>query len=225
VATRGERLGTAANVAVIAAAAFLLLRPTGPVGARVAEWNRGRALKAFIDDHWATIQIGSRLDTMSAPIEIVEFSDYECAFCRRQHLSLMAIINDRQLGGIAFRHLPLPSLHARADGAARSAICAEAQGHFLAMHNQLMKSEAWMVDSNWVREAEAAGVPNLAAFGKCRSSPETTARIAADAEMAAKLGIRGTPSFIAKGTRYPGLIHDTTYVRLATRSTAAVRTP
>ncbi len=64
------------------------------------------------------------------------------------------------------------------------------------MHDQLYSSDEWISDANWWREASRAGGSDSLAFRACHGSPETTAVLVADREMAAQLGIRATPSFV-----------------------------
>ena len=165
---------------------------------------------------WERIAGRSRLDSTQSPVAIVEFSDYECPFCRQQHLSLTPIVNDPRLGGVAFRHLPL-AIHKNARGAALSVICAEEQGRFRELHDQLFRTDAWIADSNWTREAVAAGVGDTIAFRTCRISEKAVARLQEDMQLARELNVAGTPSFLYASGFYEGILSDTTILRIASR--------
>lgn len=211
------RLGAVADLAVIGLVAWVLLRPSGPVGGALARWKAERAVRQRINSDWAQIASGPRLDTTASAVALVEFSDYECPFCRSQHGLLKRVIGDSRGGGVVFRHLPLP-IHKNALHAALSAVCAEEQGRFREMHDRLFETEAWMTDANWRREASAAGVPDLVAFSNCLSSTEATARIRTDAALARDLGISGTPSFVHREGVVAGSLADSTIRGLRQRS-------
>jgi protein-disulfide isomerase len=210
---RQPDLGSVANVLVIALVVYAVARPEGPLGARVVRWRQERAVIARTMNDWTNLATGSRLDTLSAPAALVEFSDYQCPYCRKQHEPLSALLASSTAMGVTFRHLPL-AIHPSAEGAARTAICGERQGRFLQVHDRLMTSDLWMRDTNWVREAEVAGVTDLKAFELCLRDSSTTQRLEADMSLARELGINGTPTFLYRGGRQDGMIPDTMYRRL-----------
>ncbi len=106
---------------------------------------------------------------------------------------------------VGYLHLPL-DFHAAAEGAARSAICAENQGRFLQIHRRFFETSGWLADTNWVREAEAAGVADLEGFASCLQSDETDERLARDARIAESLGARGTPAMVNKKELHFGVL-------------------
>lgn len=210
----GELLSASTNLAVIAAVAFLFLRPDGPVSRGLASWRQDRKVTATLDQRWEEFTAGgARLDNTAAPVALVEFGDYQCPACRQAHDELAAYSRDAEPVGILYRHLPL-SIHPAADGAARSAVCAEEQGRFRQMHDRLFRTSQWQTDTNWVREAVAAGVSDTALFKTCLRNPQTRARLEEDKAWAKRLGIRATPSFVNRGGVYPGLVTQTELPRL-----------
>jgi protein-disulfide isomerase len=176
---------------------YLGVQPGSPIRGRVEGYFAERATKAFIATSWSELSTGkSRLDTLGGPATLVEFSDYECPFCRQVNATIDSGVAAGRLR-IVYRHFPL-SIHPAADGAARAAVCAEAQGRFIQMHARLMTTKLWQRDSNWTREATAAGVTDLRAFGTCLTSQEARARIDRDLEFAEKLRLDATPAFISQ---------------------------
>ena len=192
----------------------MLFQADGPIGRQVLRWYVARTRAKAVQDHWDSLVAGPRLAASAGAPLLVEFTDYECPFCRQQHAAFLAGFDDHDLGSIVVRHLPLP-IHPRADGAARSAVCAEAQGRFRAMHDRLFGTRAWMSDSNWIREARAAGVPDLRAFSRCLRSETTVARIRSDVALAETLRIRGTPAFVSRTTVFSGILDKATFLSLA----------
>jgi hypothetical protein len=213
--TMRRNLGVIANVAVLLFVAYALLRPAGPVGAAVTRWREEGARRQSVRELWPEISSAARIVTSDAPAVLVEFTDYECRVCRTQHQMLKQLSKSPGIGSVVVRHYPL-SQYARSEGAARSAICAEAQGRFPEMHDHLFSTDTWITDANWVREAEAAGVPDVLRFEKCLMSEQTSARLERDIELARKVGVTGTPAYAhyAEGLIVGGL-RDTTFTRLA----------
>src|SRR5207247_456636 len=135
---------------------------------------------------------------------LIEFSDYECPFCRTTDVSLDSLRRSGKVR-ISYHHLPL-SIHPAADGAARAAICAEEQGHFAQVHHELMSTSYWQRDSNWVRVARTAGIRDTLQFSRCLVDSTTTKRIAKDIAIATRLGVNGTPAFFTREKNRQGAL-------------------
>lgn len=212
-----DRLSLLANVLVILLVAYALLRPTGPLGGRIADWSQARRRDRTLASSWQRVASGDRLDTLAERVRLVEFSDYECPYCRQQHALLSASIARGATRGIVFRHLPL-AIHPRARGAALASICAARAGRFLEMHNRLFTTTAWIADTNWTREALAVGITDTATFSSCLRGAPAEARLASDIALARELGVRGTPSFVTPRDYYEGVLPETAAVAMIRRS-------
>jgi len=73
------------------------------------------------------------LGNINAPVKIIEFSDPECPFCKRFHITMEEIISNYGKGGQVawvYRHFPLDSLHPKARKEAEALECAGEQGKF-----------------------------------------------------------------------------------------------
>jgi len=71
------------------------------------------------------------LGRSDAPVKVIEFSDFECPFCKRFHLTVKRIMEEYgQEGQVAwvYRHFPLDSLHSKARKEAQAAECANELG-------------------------------------------------------------------------------------------------
>ena len=112
-----------------------------------------------------------------------------------------------------YRHLPLP-FHPAAEGAARASICAERQGRFREMYDRLFGTEAWLSDTNWNREAESAGVPDLGRFGNCLHDIDTDRRLAVDRNLAEALAVAGTPTFVHRKGIFVGILSREAHPRV-----------
>jgi protein-disulfide isomerase len=138
----------------------------------------------------------------TAPVTIVEFSDYECPFCKRAEASVQQVI--KAYGDkvqIYYRDYPLP-FHQRAQPAATAARCAEAQGKFWAYHDKLMASQN-LDDASLKSLAVEAGV-DAAKFDECVKKNPYKDAIAKDLEDGEKAGVNGTPAFFINGRLLDG---------------------
>jgi protein-disulfide isomerase len=137
-----------------------------------------------------------------APITIIEFSDYECPFCKRAEETVkqvLAAYPDKIR--IVYRDYPLP-FHANARPAAMAAACAEKQGKFWEYHGKLFEASAF----NEETYKSIAGTIGLdqAKFDGCLASGETGAIVDKDTADGAAVGVSGTPAFFINGRMISG---------------------
>ena len=139
----------------------------------------------------------------SAKITIIEFSDFQCPFCKRGMDAMDEIVkaypNDVK---VAFKHLPLP-FHKEAMPSAKASMAAHRQGKFWQMHDALFKNQDKLGASFYTETAKSLGL-NMEQFQKDMASPEIEAEIKADQALAAKHGIQGTPGFFVGGVAVKG---------------------
>src|SRR5687768_2176755 len=142
----------------------------------------------------------------TAPVWVVEVSDFQCPFCKTWHDSTYrAVRREFVTPGtirLAYVNYPLPN-HQNAMPAAEAAMCAGTQGRFWEMHDGLFDSqETWAEMPNaapvFDSVARAAGV-DVAAMRRCIDQGSVRALIQADAERAQEFGVQATPSFIIGG--------------------------
>lgn len=202
--SRNGKKSIAAGMAISAfAIGWVATRQSDPMLRAVAAWREARDFRRVLKHEWRTLaSSGARLDGRSSEVVLVEFSDYQCPFCRLANYAVDSAI----AGGltVAYHHYPLKSIHSQAEGAARAAICAEDQGHFREMHHYLMTSDAWYADSNWVAAATAARVPDLPKFSSCLAASATARRLAADIALGDELHLTGTPMFLTRDSLLTG---------------------
>lgn len=131
----------------------------------------------------------------NAPLTIVEFSDYECPACRRNHelvRELRQIYQDRVKW--IFKDFPMPS-HQRARGAALAARCAAEQGKFWQYQDLLFASQEELSPEHLTQLAVELGL-EMEPFGQCVQAGKFQARIDKDIEQARKFGFNTTPTFV-----------------------------
>jgi NhaA family Na+:H+ antiporter len=168
-----------------------------------------------IDDWEPLAREGARMGSAGAPVSIVEFSDFQCPFCRTVQGPLAAARarhGDRV--AIVFRHLPLDAIHPHARAAANAAECAGDQGRFEAYHDLLFARQDSIGITPWARFAADAGVPDLPQFEACVAEERHADRVERDARLATALGLEATPTLIVNGTVYSGAPDEAELERL-----------
>lgn len=135
-----------------------------------------------------------------APVTIVEYTDYQCSFCRRYNRTILPQILEDYDGRIRYivRHFPLAQLHPQAVGAAEAAVCAERQGSFWEYHDLLFAQELGLSTESLLEYADQTGL-EPSAFMQCLSSDEPTEVVFDDMQRGAAYGVRGTPAFFING--------------------------
>jgi len=134
----------------------------------------------------------------TAPIEIVEFSDFQCPYCQRANPTLNQVLStygDRI--HFVYRHFPLPS-HPNARPAAEASQCAAEQGKFWAYHDKLFANPSKLGDSDLRQHAVDLGL-DASKFNACVDSHKFRAQVDADAQAGEEAGVNGTPAFFING--------------------------
>jgi len=139
-----------------------------------------------------------------APITIVEFSDYQCPYCRRWHDEVYQPLLAAYPGKIklVYRNLPLTTIHPDALSAAEAAMCAGEQNAYWQYHEKLFGSEA-LNTSVYMQYAQDLGL-NTQSFETCITENKYQKDIQADSDFALNLGISSTPTFFINGLAVVG---------------------
>jgi protein-disulfide isomerase len=145
-------------------------------------------------------------------LTVVEFSDYECPFCRQAHAQIRALLDrfPNQLR-LVHRHYPLDKscnsslttpMHLNACFAAMVAECAGEQNRFWQANDYLFAEARGLHARSNTEIARDLGL-DVAAFEAClrQQGPRT---VAIDVDEGNRLGIQGTPTFFIAGKSYVG---------------------
>ncbi len=141
-----------------------------------------------------------------ATVTIVEFSDFQCPFCKRFHETTLPLILENYVdtGKVKFvyRDFPIQSLHPNgAFPTALAAECADEQGMFWQYHDKLFQTQ-----KNWERLAAKDVANELKTFAvelgldtnqfnDCFDSGKYMEEVKNDLEDGSSYGITGTPGF------------------------------
>jgi protein-disulfide isomerase len=138
-----------------------------------------------------------------ALVTIVEFSDFQCPFCARVEPTLDRLLDEyKGRIRIVWRNLPLP-FHDKAKGAAIAAMAAGGQGKFWEMHKLLIENQDELGPEAIAGYAEAIGL-DVDKFREALADETISKAIDDESANAAKIGVRGTPSFFINGTYFSG---------------------
>ena len=139
----------------------------------------------------------------TAPITIVAFSDFECAYCGRARQTIDKIVatyGDKVR--LVYRHFPL-DFHKNAKQAAEASLCADEQGQFWAFHDLLFDAQDKLTVEDLKGHATALGL-QAAAFASCLKSHAKMSVVEKDIEAGKRAGVSGTPAFFINGLMLSG---------------------
>ena len=133
-----------------------------------------------------------------APVTVIEFTDYQCPFCRRYHSDTFAELKKNYIdtGKVRFisRDLPL-DFHPNAQKAAEAARCAGDQKKFWELRDRMIANSNDLSQDAILKMAQSDAL-DMTSFRACLDADKHKAEIQKDAADAAALGISGTPSFV-----------------------------
>ncbi|MFL6236285.1 MAG: thioredoxin domain-containing protein [Thermoanaerobaculia bacterium] len=141
----------------------------------------------------------------SAPVTIVEFSDFQCPFCSRLTPTLAEV--EKKYGDkvrLVFRQYPLP-FHQNAQKAAEASLCAADQGKFWELHDAMFGNQGELGVDQLKAKAASLGL-NADKFNKCLDSGEKAAAIQADVKAGSAAGVSGTPAMFINGRFINGAV-------------------
>lgn len=138
-----------------------------------------------------------------AAVTVVEFSDFQCPFCRAAENSVKQI--KAKYGDkikIVYMDFPL-SFHQHAMDAARAASCAGGQEKFWLYHDALFADQSKLAAADLKAAALKLGLDGKK-FDDCFDKQSPDAAIKADLAQGQSLGVTGTPTFFINGREIVG---------------------
>lgn len=148
----------------------------------------------------------------TAPVRVVEMSDFQCPWCRRFTVETSGILEREYIatGKVRwiFINFPIIQLHPNAGAAAELAMCAAAQGKFWPMHDILYRQqEAWAPlhapEQYMLTLVDSLRIPRDSIL-PCLRDARMRALVQRDLTTAQRIGARSTPSFLIEGALLSG---------------------
>lgn len=145
-----------------------------------------------------------------APIKIIEFSEFQCPFCRMAAFSVKPFLQEFH-NDVAFYFVNYPldnacndalkmPMHQYACLAAKAGVCAAERGAFWPYHDELFRNQKQLSEAAVIRLAEKRGW-NRDEFMACINSADTDNRVRSDITAAKAIYVNGTPSIFINGRK------------------------
>jgi protein-disulfide isomerase len=160
-----------------------------------------------------------------APVTIVEFSDFQCPYCKKSENTLHELLtkyNGRVK--LAYLDFPLPEIHPKAERAAEAARCAGEQGKFWEYHDALYAEQSKLDDAELLNRARALHLDEKS-FQSCLDSGKFKSQIEADLEQGRKVGVAGTPGFFVNGVFLSGALPPADFEKVIDTQLALLGAP
>lgn len=138
------------------------------------------------------------LGDAKAEVAIVEFSDFECPYCRQYQKNTFPSLTDKYVnsGKVKYIFVDFPlSFHAQAHPAAVAAACAHKQGAFWKMHNLLFDNQSALGEQTFLKLASDLQL-NGRQFKQCLQDPKVVAQLREQVRLGEAVGVQGTPAFL-----------------------------
>ena len=160
-----------------------------------------------VEETLAALGNGPTLGTTVAPVTIVEFSDFQCSFCKKFWADTLPRLKETHIkkGQVRFIYRHFAILGKHSVEAAKGAECAGEQGKFWEYHDKLFSNQGGLAFTNAKlrRYAQELGLERRP-FSRCLDSDTYVKKIEGETAVAAFLGARGTPTFFANGRLLAG---------------------
>ncbi len=139
----------------------------------------------------------------NASITVVEFSDFQCPFCKRGNQVMKDLLKEYPDDvKVVFKHLPLP-FHQQAKPAAVASLAAHEQGKFWEFHDELFENQESLTEEKFIEIATKLEM-DVDKFKEDLKSEKFEKKVADDMAVATQLGVRGTPGFFVNGVQVRG---------------------
>lgn len=138
-------------------------------------------------------------------VQIVEFGDYQCEYCRQMEDTLNAALRTYPSLTLVWKDLPNVEAHPEAKNAALAARCAGKQGKFWEYHDALYANQTILNTELYPKLAQQLGL-STQNFQNCMDSQEMNPYLVRNVEEAQALGVDGTPYFFIGDVRISGQI-------------------
>jgi protein-disulfide isomerase len=160
---------------------------------------------------WVEIDDAPVLGKATAPVTMIEFSEFQCPYCARFATTVMSDIKKEYIDTgklrFVFRNYPLP-FHKYAAQAAEAAACAGDQGMFWEMHDILFQNHDKLDTNDLKSYGEKIGL-FMNDYLFCMDSDKHAEEIQKDLTDGRRAGVTGTPTFFIGTTREDGRIEGT----------------
>ncbi len=160
----------------------------------------------FLKDEFDTFANDNNIPNFGDPnakVIIIEFVDYNCGYCKKSLDAITRLLNSELSLKISFRDYPI--LSASSKFAAKAALAAKKQGKYFELHSELLNVKGNLSEEKILEIAKNIDI-DVAKLKIDMEDPEIAVIIQNNENLAKKLNIRGTPTFIINGKLYAGAL-------------------
>lgn len=183
---------------------------SNPAAARLAlvtKLREAASVRLLLQPPRITVPVSNAMATRgpsSAPVTIVEFSDFECPYCRKL-TPVLALLEGKYPGKIrrVFANFPLVRIHRSAATLAELAECAREQGRFWEAHDWMFDNPS-RISSLQPQEIAAETGVNGSALEACLAAGHAANAWKRDVGLAARMGVTATPAVFINGRLVSG---------------------
>lgn len=167
----------------------------------------GPSVRVMLDSPRFEITLSDKdpsLGNATAPVTLVEFSDFQCPFCLRvapTMKQIRATYGDKVR--IVWKDFPLTQIHPQAFKAGEAGQCAAEQGKFWEFHDRVFENQQAMLLDDLKRYAASVGV-NAEQFNACLDTSKQAEVVRDGVAQGTRLGINSTPTVFINGRRVSG---------------------
>jgi protein-disulfide isomerase len=169
--------------------------------------TKGPAIRVSLEAPRSNVTVAASnpsVGSASAPITLVEFSDYQCPYCGRVEPTLKrlrAAYGDKIR--FVWKDFPLTQIHPQAFKASEAAHCAGDQGKYWDLHDVLFSKQSELQLDDLKRHALTLGL-KTDDFNQCLDSGKYAERVRDGVAEGGQLGVNSTPTVFINGRRFSG---------------------
>jgi protein-disulfide isomerase len=186
------------------AGSFVALAATALLFATPVSADQGAAFRASL----AASPLAPKVVRKGYDVTIVVYFDYQCAYCKAQHLALMELLSRDRKVRLVYRDWPI--FGATSTRAARLAIASQYQGRHSQFHDALMRTKGKLDEESLKAAAKSAGVDwRRLEADLVANRAKVDALIAESRSQADTLELEGTPAMVIGSYIVPGAMNLT----------------
>lgn len=139
-------------------------------------------------------------------VTIIEFTDFQCPYCRRFNSSTRRELQERYGDRVrfVFKHFPLEAIHTEARAASMAAQCALREGKFWEVKDAFFESPDYLSQEFFLEQGSKLRLG--ADYAACVQDGSTEAEVAMDIQDGLDIGVQGTPTFLVNGMVLNGVM-------------------
>jgi len=157
-------------------------------------------------NNWQSLITGGQLiGKKNAPVVIIEFTDFECPYCKTLSKNLYIILK-RYNGEVALVVYNFPlNIHVHAYKLAVAGVCAAIQNRYEAYYNSIYDYQDRYKEMNLSDIARVAGIKDTMSFINCTQNKAIASIVNNEIEKGKQIKVEGTPTLIIDGKMIVGV--------------------